>query len=185
MCFPNVALQCVSRLVLFPFSLPCYVIILTLVASCKMSSTMKVRSWETLRNLPMQLQKQLMAVFMGINWGLVYPLWVCGLFSHKAHMLKNVRWFPKVPCLHMFLFPDWDDDGGCKTPNFSVKTSHSVWNHTWHCLMLSENLGKSPFIIMIMLINVNNHDEWSMLNDPSLLVNQCSSSWSPWFHGYG
>jgi hypothetical protein len=83
MCFPNVALQCVSRLVLFPFSLPCYVIILTLVASCKMSSTMKVRSWETLRNLPMQLQKQLMAVFMGINWGLVYPLWVCGLFSHK------------------------------------------------------------------------------------------------------
>lgn len=27
----------------FPFSLPCYVIILTLVASCKMSSTMKVQ----------------------------------------------------------------------------------------------------------------------------------------------
>lgn len=142
MFFPNVALQCVSRLLLFPFSLPCYVIILTLVASCKMSSTMKVRSWETLRNLPMQLQKQLMAVFMGINWGLVYPLWVCGLFSHKAHMLL---WMS-------------DDDGACKTAKSTVKTNHSVWNHTWHCLMLPENLAKS-------------------------LVNQCSSSWSPWFHG--
>lgn len=143
MCFPNVALQCVSRLVLFPFSLPCYVIILTLVASCKMSSTMKVRSWETLRNLPMQLQKQLMAVFMGINWGLVYPLWVCGLFSHKNTCWRMSDDFQRCRVSICF-FPDWDDDGGCKTPNFSVKTSHSVWNHTWHCLMLSENLGKSP-----------------------------------------